>query len=253
MLAVIALAAGVLGVTTDQPCVCEATWRDSTGTCGTGTSIDQSRCPSLSELQRCDPTATHRWCQTTERTCADQSQQEKGSGVMSYCDVTSSQKRDVVKGIADGNKCMTSRINNGTTELYDISILQKTKDGNADFRDLSYRSEKHGKVDSDDQEYYINVCGGLVGFPGHSEGNPAGPVAACVCSIPPDLDLFSAFFIRLETLSMSVHPGQAFLYTRRPSNRAKTINSCLTFRHYVVRVLESEDSSERATHLPSHR
>lgn len=64
-------------------------------------------------------------CQTTELTCADQYGGQRGLGIMSMCDVTEPSKRAVIKGIAEGNKCMTWRNNNGTTELYDINILRK--------------------------------------------------------------------------------------------------------------------------------
>eukprot|EP00038_Savillea_parva_P029641 m.72422 g.72422 ORF g.72422 m.72422 type:complete len:396 (-) comp8782_c1_seq1:3137-4324(-) len=174
--ALVLAATSAVGTPTLKPCVCASSWADTGPDCSG--SIMQKGCPTFAELQRCNMNAEQRWCQTTELSCADQYGSDVGSGIMRFCDVKSPQERAVIKGIAEGNKCMTYRVNNGTTELYDISILQKKGGPNAgNFRTNNYYSAKHGKTEEEDQEYYLNVCGGLVGYK-ESGTHPAGPVAA---------------------------------------------------------------------------
>jgi len=71
---------------------------------------------------------------------------------------------------------MTYRVNNGTTELYDINMLAKPQQ-QGNFRINNYASAKHGKDQEEDQEYYLNVCAGLVGY-SESGTHSGGPVAA---------------------------------------------------------------------------
>jgi hypothetical protein len=58
-------------------------------------------------------------CRTRTGTCADQYGSERGSNKFTNCDMTTSEERKVLKGIAENNKCMAKRNNNGTIELCD--------------------------------------------------------------------------------------------------------------------------------------
>jgi len=76
-------------------CECEAAWYITEGTCGhlTGLTAGQGikrglavrGCPPLEQIQRCDPTATQSWCDTTEWSCKGQTGEQVGEGYVT-CD-----------------------------------------------------------------------------------------------------------------------------------------------------------------------
>eukprot|EP00041_Stephanoeca_diplocostata_P018349 m.383810 g.383810 ORF g.383810 m.383810 type:complete len:408 (-) comp20984_c0_seq3:209-1432(-) len=160
---------GLFGLTVAQesePCVCADTWQDNSGSCS-GSPVQRHGCPTLAELQECAPTTQNRWCQTTSATCSTQVGMQTGSGIMTSCDITQPAQRAVLQKIANNEKCVASRVQNGSTLLWDLSVLEKKtnpNDPDTNFRVLNYQASLRGKDNADDRDYYINVCAGLADY-----------------------------------------------------------------------------------------
>jgi len=71
------------------PCECKASWTDDSGDgetdlCTAMNAAHFRGCPTLEEIQRCDPATTLSWCDTTQLTCRDQEGEAFGDG-WAYC------------------------------------------------------------------------------------------------------------------------------------------------------------------------